>query len=336
VPLLDVSALRSQIKSGSLAPIYLLVGEDIKLIDRMVEAIEATIDQADRPFAVERLYAGPADEDASPLDIAAAARVYPMLGDRRIVFVLRAERLLKPKRASKAAEEAESADAAGDEAATDFAPLEEYLASPSPSTTLVFVAADVDRTRRFTKRLMERAQVVPFAGIDGGSPNARRDGRADALALVKAEIARHGRTMDAQASELLVTRSGADITKLRNDLERLLLYTEGHARISAADVDEVVSAETHVTDDWALVNAIGEGNAARALEQVVARLDRGDSPHAVIGQLRWYVSTRLAERVPGRVAPALEALLRTDLALKSSGDPRVLLERLVAELSLAK
>jgi DNA polymerase-3 subunit delta len=333
VPLLDVSALRSQIKSGSLAPIYLLVGEDIKLIDRMVEAIEATIDQADRPFAVERLYAG--EQDASPLDIAGAARVYPMLGDRRIVFVLRAERLLKPKRASRTAEiDVDDADADGDEAAADVAPLEEYIASPSPSTTLVFVAADVDRTRRFTKRLMERAQVVAFAGIDGGSPNSRRDGRADALALVKAELARHGRAMDAQASELLVSRSAADITKLRSDLERLLLYTEGQARISAADVDEVVSAETHVTDDWALVNAIAEGNAARALEQVVARLDRGDSPHAVLGQLRWYVSSRLAERVPGRVAPALEALLRTDLALKSSGDPRVLLERLVAELSL--
>ena len=63
-------------------------------------------------------------------------------------------------------------------------------------------------------------------------------------------------------------------------------------------------------------------------------LERGDSPHGIVGQLRWWVSTRLAEGGPERVAPALEALLRTDLALKSGGgDDRVLLERLVVDLT---
>jgi len=43
----------------------------------------------------------------------------------------------------------------------------------------------------------------------------------------------------------------------------------------------------------------------------------------------------LSERAPNRVKKALEAILRTDLALKSSGgDPRVLVERLVVELTL--
>jgi hypothetical protein len=36
---------------------------------------------------------------------------------------------------------------------------------------------------------------------------------------------------------------------------------------------------------------------------------------------------------PQRVRPAIDAVFRTDLALKSSGgDPRILLERLVVEL----
>jgi hypothetical protein len=49
----------------------------------------------------------------------------------------------------------------------------------------------------------------------------------------------------------------------------------------------------------------------------------------VLGQLR-----SAAERVPAnRLAGAIEALFRADLALKSSGgEPRVLLERLVVEL----
>jgi len=331
VPGLDVAALRTHIKSRALAPVYVLLGEDIKLIDRLVDGIEGTIDEADRPFAVERMHAG--DEGASPIDIAAAARVYPMLGDRRIVFVLRAERLLKPKRASKAADLEEDTDEEGEETAADLAPLEEYIAAPVPSTTLVFVATEVDRSRRFTKRLIEKAQVVVFEGLAAGT-TGRRDGRADAMALVKAELVREGRKMDPSAMDLLVNRCGADITKLRSALERLLLFTEGEAGISAAHVAEIVSAETQVADDWALVNAIGDGDAKRALDQTAARLDRGDSPHGVVGQLRWWVSTRLAERAPDRVAGALDALLRTDLALKSSGgDARVLVERLVVELT---
>jgi hypothetical protein len=64
------------------------------------------------------------------------------------------------------------------------------------------------------------------------------------------------------------------------------------------------------------------------------RLERGDSPHGIVGQLRWWVSSRLAEAEPDRVRPALDALLRTDMSLKSSGgDERVLLERLVVELT---
>jgi hypothetical protein len=63
-------------------------------------------------------------------------------------------------------------------------------------------------------------------------------------------------------------------------------------------------------------------------------MDRGDSPHGLVGQLRWWVSQRLAEGAPERVPAALDALLRTDLALKSSGgEDRVLIERLVVELT---
>ena len=73
---------------------------------------------------------------------------------------------------------------------------------------------------------------------------------------------------------------------------------------------------------------------AARVREAAARLDRGDSPHALVGQLRWWVSARLAEADASRVQPAIEALLRTDLALKSSGgDERVLVERLVVELT---
>lgn len=329
--ILELRALDTRLASRQLEKIHLFVGEDVKLIDRYVDAVEATVHEADRPFAVEQVYAGEAG--GSPVEIASAARSFPMLGDRRIVVVLRAERFLKPKRAAKPSdadvvqEDAEAADA------IDFGALEAYLDAPVDSTTLVFVAAAIDRTRKFTKRLFERAAVTEFAGlmVDVGG---RREVRSGAIEHIRRELAERQRTIEPRVLQMLVDRAGGDISRLRDDVERLVLYTEGRTKISSDDVDEIVAEQVSVEDEWAVVNAIAAGDAGRALREAAARLDRGDSPHALVGQLRWWVSARLAEADGRRVKPALEALLRTDLALKSSGgDERVLVERLIVELT---
>ena len=67
-----------------------------------------------------------------------------------------------------------------------------------------------------------------------------------------------------------------------------------------------------------------------ALRELGLALEWGAVPHMVLGQLAWVARARLpAQRIPG----AIDAVFRTDLALKrSSGDPRILLERLVVEL----
>lgn len=336
MPIFDPAALEKAIKTGSLAPVYLLYGEDTRLVERLVDFIEATIDPADRPFAVERLYAS--DPGGAPLDIAAAARVYPMLGDRRLVIVLRAERLLKPKRASsaKADDDGDEAGEVGESEAVDLAPLEEYLKdTPSEKTSLIFVATEIDRSRRLTKQLLAVAAVAECRGM------VSTDGRGKpffdrrlAERLAQADLSKAGRTIDAEGLALLVNAAGTEISKLQGDIGRLVLYTEGRSRIAYADVAEVVSSGGGVIDDWAVVNALGDGNGALALREIGRRLDRGDSAHAVVGQLRWWVSSKLAADQPDRVKPALGALLRTDLALKSSGgDERVLLERLVVELT---
>jgi DNA polymerase-3 subunit delta len=322
MPALSLPSLRQRIAKRDLDAVHVLVGEDVRLMERTVDEIEATIDPADRPFAIDRLYAGEAS--ASPPDIVAAASTPSMLGGRRIVFVLRAERLLKPKRAARA--EAEEPDA--EDEAIDTAALEAYVESPADCSSLVFVAAEMDRTRRLVKRLLAHAAITEMGALAEGDPQARNG-------WLQEEVARHGRTLDPEAARLLVNRAAGDIGKLRGDLERLLLYTEGRPKIGAADVREVVTEE-FALDDWGVVNAIADGDAARALVETGRRLDRGDSPHQMIGQLRWWVSTRLAEGDPGRVRPALEALLRTDLALKGTGeigDDRVLIERLVVELT---
>ena len=334
MPLIDLVTLKRHVAERRLAPVYVFVGEDVKLVDRMVDAIEGTIDAPDRPFAVERLYAG--EPSGSPLNVVSSARVLPMLGNRRLVIVLRAERLLKPRRAASraAAPTDEEMDEAGAEEPVDVEAIETYLDAPVDSTSLVFVAAEMDRTRRLTKRLLAKASIVEFGGLAADNVAARREGRRTAEEWLQDELTRAGKPIDADAARLLVTRAGHDITKLRGDVERLLLYTEGRKRISADDVFETVADGQSVDDEWGVVNAIADGNPARALAETGRRFERGDSPHQLLGQLRWWVSTRLAEADESRVRPALDALLRTDLALKSSGgDERVLVERLIVELT---
>lgn len=335
MPLLSVDALRKQIKSGKLAPVYVIVGDDTKLVDGLVDGIEATIDPSDRAFSVDRVYA--TEGGGAPVDIIASARTQSMLGGQRVIIVLRAERFFKPKRGGKKAEveetDAEGGDDAGPSEALDLVPIDEYLAAPLDSTTLVFVAADVDLTRRTSKKLKELAQFVECHGLETASAADRREAINTVRATIANEMLQMGRTLEPAGLQLLIDRTGLDITQLRGAIERLLLYAGDKKTITADDVREVVGEHAFV-DDWAVINAIGDGDAARALRGLAQRFERGDSPHGIVGQLRWWVSSRLAEAEPDRVRPALEALLRTDLALKSSGgDDRVLLERLVVDLT---
>jgi DNA polymerase III delta subunit len=331
VPSLTLDALRKRLADRKPGPVHLFVGDDVQLMARMVDAVEAVVDAGDRPFAVERLHA--AEPGGSPVDISAAARNMPMLGDRRIVIVLRAERLLKPKRAGKSTgDDDEEAVGSDDGAPVDASPLEDYLNEPAPFSTVVFVASAVDKTRRLTKKLIEKAFVTIFDGNE--NDDARGDVRANLANVLRGTLAREGRSLERSGEQMLLRRAAGDVSKLRDDIEKLVLFAGERLKLTEDDVMAVSADHNAVEDEWAVTNAIAAGNAAGALVETGRRFERGDSAHALVGQLRWWVSNTLAGADAARVKPALEALLRTDLALKSSGgDDRVLVERLVVELT---
>ena len=331
MPPASPQAVRKQIAENTPDPIYLIVGDDEAEMSRLANELSTLVEDELRAFNLERLYAG--EKGASPDDIVESARTLPMLGDRRVIVVLRAERILKPKRRGRVAAEEEQPEEAGD--APDADALEAYAKRPEPRTTLVLVASDVDRTRRLYKTLQKQATIVECWGLKGGKDARGVDLRQvarTAEALVKQAVAGAGQQIDAAASRLIAERAGTDIAKLRGDVERLLLFTAGKKRIELRDVQETVSAET-AQDDWAVTNAIQRGDTAEALRQMGLALESGGVPYMILGQLAWFVREKLVVIDPRRVPGAVDALFRTDLDLKSSGgDPRVLLERLVFEL----
>jgi DNA polymerase-3 subunit delta len=332
VPTATPAAVRKQIAAGKLDPIYLIVGDDDAEMSKLATDISGVVEDELRAFNLERMYAN--DKAVTPSAIVQAARTLPMLGDRRVVLVLRAERILKPKRRGKAAAEDDAATEE-EEPPSDLDALEDYARNPETQSTVVFVASDVDRQRRVYKALQKSATIVECWGLKGSRDAKNIDLRQVAKAaeaIVKQAVAAEGQQIDAAAARLVAERAGTDISRLRGDVERLLLYAAGKPKITVQDAREVVSAET-AQDDWAVTNAIARGDARDALRHLGLALDGGAVPFQVLGQLAWFVRDKMAAAAPDRMPAAVEALFRTDLDLKSSGgDPRVLLERLVVDL----
>lgn len=294
---------RKHITSGRVAPVYLILGQDeagkVALAGEFLELVDAEL----RPFNVDRLYGG----ETNGMQVVDAARTLPMMVPRRVVLVLHADRLLNPKKESETSTK-------------DLEALEGYVKAPVDTACLVLVADALDKRRSLTKWLLAKAAVVECAGPADVNEAAR---------WVRDRAAQDGKTIDARAARLVAERTGPDISRLRSDVERLVLYAGENNAITEADVREVVGAATS-QDDWGVTRAIERGAAGDALRELAMLMDGGAVPYMILGQLAWFVRTK----VPApRVTAAVEAVFRTDLAIKTSaGDPRALLERLVVEL----
>jgi DNA polymerase-3 subunit delta len=312
------SAVRKQIAAGSLDPIYLFVGDDDIEKSDLANDLANVVEEGLRAFNVERIHAGDMTTGdrlaAGVANIVAAARTLPMMSPRRIVIVAQADALLMPKRESEAAARA-------------LEELERLITNPEPLTTIVLLAAGLDRRSRLYKLLLKQATVVECGAIGD---------LADAERWVRNRVAAAGAQIDAVAARLVAQRAGLDLRRLRGDVERLLLYAYGQKSITVADVRELVGPAA-LQDDWAMTNAIEAGQSGEALRQLALLLDAGAVPEKILGQLAWVVRSKFPTLAPGALRPAIDAVFRTDADLKrSAAEPRLLLERLVVELWTGK
>jgi DNA polymerase III subunit delta len=318
VPIATPAKVREQIESGKPDAIYLLVGEDEVEKSALAAEFSALVDEGLHAFNVERIHAGEMTTGDRLADgvagIVAAARTLPMMSPHRVVVVSQADALLVPKRESEAAARA-------------LAELEALLNQPEPLTVLVLVAGALDRRSRLFKLLVKQATVVECGVIAD---------QADAERWVKNHAAAGGSQIDAAAARLIAQRAGLDVQRLRGDVDRLLLYALGQKSITVEDVRELVGPAA-LQDDWALTNAVEAGQGGEALRQLALLVDAGAVPEKILGQLGWLVRSKFPTIAPARLETAIEAVFRTDNDLKrSAAEPRVLLERLVVELSERK
>jgi DNA polymerase III delta subunit len=307
--LLTSSAARAQIAAGTIEPLYLVTGDDETEMSAIATALAESVDEDVRAFNVQRFYG--ADAGTTMAAVLDAASTLPLLSPRRVVVLQQAERALAARKGRQA--DAEDAPDGGEAPETggkaQVALLKEYAKHPHPHAAVAVIGLGLERT--FEALAKQAAVVVCQASSD----------------VIRRLEDEHGVRFDRDAADLLRQMAGADVGRLRADVERVLLYAAGRKTVSREQVQDVIGRAASVGNLW---KAVADRRTALALRELELELAEGAVPYMILGLLRSVLERTVA---PKDMARSLDALLRTDLALKTSGgDPRVLLERLIVEL----
>jgi DNA polymerase-3 subunit delta len=323
----SVAEIRKQIKSGKTAPLYLLEGDDLQSRHDLAIEFANVVDEGLHAFNVQSFYANEATNAAGRDQLIGSllsnARTLPMMAPRRVIVVHEADRLLAPKRAKDEDDGPGEADVPkkGKRGASPAEELEAYIEQPEPMTTLVFVSGPLDGNRRVVKLLRKHADVVDC----GSLANDR-----EAAVWIQKRLERDELTIDPKAVSMLVRMTGLSLGRIRPEVEKLILYAAGESGITVAHVKDLVMPQNEPGEVFALMDAIRDSNPASALREVSALIDAGIQPPMILGQLR---AATIRLRPDSRVKQGLDAVFRTDIAIKSSaGTPQYLLECLVVEL----
>ena len=317
--------VRTQIKSGTTAPLYLLEGDDLQSRHDLALEFAGLVDEGLQAFNVQSFYANEASNAAARDQLIGAllssARTLPMMASTRVVIVHEAERLLAPKRAKDDDQGELDLPRKGKRGTTPAEELEAYVENPEPMTTLVFVAGALDANRRIVKLLRKHADVV-----DCGSLESPRD----AAIWIQQRLEKDELTIEPKALNVLLQTTGLSLGRIRAEIEKLVLYAAGESVITPSHVKELVVPENESEGVFALIDAVRNSNAPRALLEIAALIDAGVQPPLILGQLR---AAAIQLRSDARVRNGLDAVMRTDVAIKSSaGTPQHLLECLAVEL----
>ena len=89
MPAATPQAVRAQVARGTPDLVYLIVGDDDVEMAGLANDLSSLVEDELRAFNLERVYAG--EKGVSPDSIVESSRTLPMMGDRRVVVVLRAE-----------------------------------------------------------------------------------------------------------------------------------------------------------------------------------------------------------------------------------------------------
>lgn len=203
--------LIKDLKSRKFKPVYLLHGEEPYYTDKVAEYVEKGIlSEAERGFNQSVFYG----KDADLITILNTAKRFPMMSDYQVILVKEAQDL-------KWGKEGDDDKKGGD-------PLLAYLENPVPTTILVFAYkhGKFDKRKKSYKAFEKKGVVFESSPIyDNKLPGWIED-------FVKEK----GYKMNPQASALMAEYLGNDLSKIANELEKLMLNIPPRSEITITEI----------------------------------------------------------------------------------------------------
>jgi DNA polymerase-3 subunit delta len=248
---LSYQDLAGHLDRGTIAPVYLLTGEEEFLIQAATERlVRAAVDPAARDFNYTLLDSETATADS----ILTAVESLPAFAERRLVVLKNAEQL----------------------PAGEANRLTAYLKNPCPTTCFVCVAPKFDARRSFFQALKAQAAVVDCRPLSD----------AQVTVWLRTEAKSLGRAISDDAVLFLKERIGRDLLPLRNELAKAALGGDDPKRIELADVKRtcIGSGEVSVFD---LLNALAQRRMEPAIRTLTLLVEEGEAPLKILSTISY-------------------------------------------------
>lgn len=227
---MSINPIIQDIKNKIFTPVYFFHGEEPYFIDTLTTYIEKNaLDESVKEFNQTVVYG----RDLSPKDIVDLSRRFPMMGNYQLVIVKEAQEI-------KRIEE-----------------LETYLDKPMETTILVisYKYKKLDKRKGFYKKLSKSKDVTVF-----DSPRIRD---YEIPKWIEKSVVEKGYSINPVASRLLSDHLGNDLSKINNELEKLMINIELGSQITEEEIEQHIG----ISKDFNIFefqNALRQRNALKA------------------------------------------------------------------------
>jgi DNA polymerase-3 subunit delta len=225
----EINQIVLDIKNGATKPIYFLMGEESYYIDKISDFIENTIlEEEEKGFNQTVMYG----RDVSVEDIIGAAKRFPMMAEKQVIIVKEAQDL------SRTIEK-----------------LVSYASNPQPSTILVlnYKYKKLDRRKALYK-------AIHKIGLVFESKRLYENQVADWIRRV---LGSKNYQVEPKAAQMLVDFLGTDLSKINNELEKLITIFPQNTIITPEHIEDNIGISKDF-NNFELRKAVGEKNILKA------------------------------------------------------------------------
>lgn len=149
--------------------------------------------------------------------------------------------------------------------------LADYLQEPAESAVIVLIETQIDKRSKLFKTIKDKGRVCEFTTPDDATL------RKWIFGIVKKE----NKTIDGEALNLFLEKTGNDMENIRSELEKLFCYTMKRDTITPQDVENVCTQRVS-NRIFEMVAAIAEKKQKKALDMYHDLLTLKEPPMGIL------------------------------------------------------